>query len=92
MTYIHENKVNKISDCNLLYDIINPSKYNKLFNIQYSLFLHGCMNPLKCIEKFNSFCIVLDSGCGSMIPNTRLITTLNPKRDTVMQMTHTRGK
>ena len=30
MTYIHENKLNKISKCNLLHDILNPSKGTKI--------------------------------------------------------------
>ena len=29
MNFIHENGVNKIAECNLLYDIINPSKCTK---------------------------------------------------------------
>ena len=30
MTCIHEKKVNDIAECNLLHDIPNPSKHNKL--------------------------------------------------------------
>ena len=29
MDYIHENKVKKIAECNLLHDIPNPSKHTK---------------------------------------------------------------
>ena len=32
MNCIHDNKVNKISECNLLHDIINPSKHTKNIN------------------------------------------------------------
>ena len=47
ITCIHEKKVNKISECNLLHNILNPSKSNKIINIHYSPILHGCMNALK---------------------------------------------
>ena len=30
MTLIHDNKVNSIAECNLLYDIINPHKRTKI--------------------------------------------------------------
>ena len=29
MTCIHGNKVNKLSECNLLHDILNPPKHTK---------------------------------------------------------------
>ena len=44
MACIHGNKVNKTYECNLLYDIINPTKLNKNLNIHYSTILHVCMN------------------------------------------------
>ena len=33
MTFIHENEVNKISKCNLLHAILNPSKHTTTLNI-----------------------------------------------------------
>ena len=48
------------------------------------------MNPLKDREKFKTFCILLDSRCSAMIPTLRLITTLNPKRGTVIKL-HTQA-
>ena len=30
MTRIHDNEVNKIAECNLLHDISNPPKCNKI--------------------------------------------------------------
>ena len=32
MNCIHENRVNKIAECNLLHDKINPSKFTKTLN------------------------------------------------------------
>ena len=39
MNCIHGNKVNKISEQDLLYDIINPLKLAKTFNRHYSSIL-----------------------------------------------------
>ena len=36
MTCIHGNKVNRISEYNLLHDILNPSKKTKILNSLYS--------------------------------------------------------
>ena len=47
MTRIHDNKVNKITECNLLHDIINTPKRTKNVNSHYSPILHGCMNTRK---------------------------------------------
>ena len=75
MTCIHENEVNKISECNLLHDILNTSKRTKIFNIHYSPILHVCMDKRKGREKFKNFQILLCSGCsyklliGSLIKN-----------------------
>ena len=82
---IHENKVNKISECNLLHDIINPSKCSKYINIYYSPIIDGCMNTRKSRAKFNKFRILLDSGCSSMIVMRRLITKLKSKEDDLTQ-------
>ena len=47
MTCIHGNKVNKISECNLIYDVLNPSKHTKNLNRHYYPILRGCMNTRK---------------------------------------------
>ena len=44
MICIHENEVNKIAECDLLHDILNPSKRTKHFNSRYYPIIHGCMN------------------------------------------------
>ena len=31
MTFIHENKVNKLAGCNLLHDILNPLIHTKMW-------------------------------------------------------------
>ena len=41
---IHGNNVNKIFECNLLHDILNPPKCTKIFNSHYSPIMHECMN------------------------------------------------
>ena len=30
INYIHDNKVNSIAECNLLHDILNPTKHTKI--------------------------------------------------------------
>ena len=67
MIYIHDNEVKNIAGCNLLHDIINPSKRDKNINIHYSHILHGCMNTRKGRAKFKNFQILLSSGCSSTI-------------------------
>ena len=44
MTCIHEKKVNKLAECNLLHDILNPPKRTKILNRHYFPILQGCMN------------------------------------------------
>ena len=41
MTRIHDKEVNKIAECNLLHDIINPPKHTKNLNSHYSPIIHG---------------------------------------------------
>ena len=67
MTFIHDNKANNITECNLLHDILNPPKRIENLNIHYSYILHGCMNTIKGRARFNNFRILLDSGCSSTI-------------------------
>ena len=55
MTRINDNEVNKIAECNLLHDIINPPKPTKYLNSHYSPILHGCMNTRKGKAKFKKF-------------------------------------
>ena len=47
MTCIHENNINKMSEFNLIHDILNPSKFTRIFNSYYSPILKGCMNTRK---------------------------------------------
>ena len=58
MTCINENKVNKLAQCNLLYDILNNSKLTKSLNSHYSHILQGYMNTQKnkatCFENCNT--------------------------------------
>ena len=44
---LHNNEVNNIAECNLLHDIINPTKRVKYINSHYSPILHVCMNIRK---------------------------------------------
>ena len=85
MNCIHENEVNKITECNLIHDIRNPYKLIKILNSHQSPILHGCMNIRKCRAKFKNFHILLDSRCSSTIIMIRIITKLNTKLDTMMQ-------
>ena len=55
MMRIHDREVNQISECNILHDIINPSKRAKILNVYYCPNLRGCMNTRKGREKFNNF-------------------------------------
>ena len=67
MALIHDKKVNKIAECNLIHDIINPPKRAKNLNINYSPILHGCINTRKGRAKIKNFQIILDSGFRSTI-------------------------
>ena len=85
MSFIHENEVNKVSECNLLHDILNPSKRTGLLNIHYYPILHGCMNTQKGRETFKNFLILFHSGFGSTIVIKILITKIDPIEDAVVQ-------
>ena len=85
MTCINENKLNKTTECNLINDMLNPSKHTKFLNSHQSTILHGCMNTRKDREKCNNFHILMDSRRSSTIIMRRLITKINPKRYAVMQ-------
>ena len=73
MTRIHDKEVNKIPEYNLLRDIINPPKRDKILNSHYSPIIHGCMNTRHGRAKFKNFQILLESGCSSNILMVRLV-------------------
>ena len=82
---IHDNEVNKISECNLLHDIINYPRRAKILNIHYSPIIHVCMNTRKGKSKFNNFRILLDSGCSSTIVMGRLVGKIHTDKDDMIQ-------
>ena len=92
MTRIHNNKVNNISECNLLHDIINHTKHAKILNNHYSPILHVCINTRKVKEKFKKFRILLDSGCSSTIVMVRLVLKNSPRRRFSDSMAHASRK
>ena len=55
MNRIHDKEVNNISGCNLLHDILDPSKLTKNINVHYFPILHGCMNTRKGKAVFKNF-------------------------------------
>ena len=90
MMRIHDKELNRISECNLLHDIINPPKLTKKINSHYSPIIHGCMNTRKGKSKFKNFRKLLDSGCSSTIVMGRLVEKIHPEKDYVMQL-HTQA-
>ena len=76
MNCMHENEVNKIAKCNLLHDLLNPSKPTKNINSHYSLIINGFMNTQKIRVKFKNFRILLYSGCSDTIIMESLIQNL----------------
>ena len=85
MIYIHDKEVNKISECNLLHDIINPPKRAKNLNSHYSPILNVCMNTRKGRSRFKNFQIILDSVCSSTILMGRIVKKLFHEKYDVMQ-------
>ena len=85
MTRTHDKEVNKISECELLYDTINPPKQIKILNIHHCLIIHEWMNTRKVKAKFDNFLILLDSGCSYTMLMVRLVKKLHPEKYTVMQ-------
>ena len=55
MTCIHDDEVNKLAECNLLHDIINPPKLTKIFKIHCSPILHGYINTRRGRESLRTF-------------------------------------
>ena len=85
MTRIHNNEVNNISECNLLYNIINPPKHAKKLNTHCSPIIHGYMNTREGKAEFKNFPVLLDSGCSYMIVIGRVVTKIFPEKDSPMQ-------
>ena len=85
MIYIHDNELKSIAECNLLHDIINPSKRAKNINSHYYPILHGCMNTRKVRAKFKNFQILSDSGFSSNIVMKRLVEKIYPEKYAVIQ-------
>ena len=55
MIFIHIMEVNNIYECNLIHDILNPSKYAKNINIHYSPILLICKNTCGVKQVFIIF-------------------------------------
>ena len=85
MNCIHEKIWNKIFECSLLYDILNPNKHIKVLNRHYAPILRVCINTQKVWSNFKSFRILLDSEFHSTIIMRIVITKSNPKEGTLMQ-------
>ena len=85
MTRIHDNKVNKIDERNLLHDIINSLKHTKNLNIHYYPISYGCMNTGKGRAKFKNFQILLSSRCSPTIIMGSIVEKLYPEKDAVIQ-------
>ena len=84
MECIYRKKVYKISECNLLHEILNTFKHTKISNSHYYPILHLCMNKHKGREKFNNFQILLESVFSSNVIMGKII-KLIPKEDAVMR-------
>ena len=80
MNSIHNNKINNISEWNLPYDILNPSKHTGNINSHYFPILCGCMNMRRGGEKYKTFWILLDSGFSYSIVTRRLTTKHKTKK------------
>ena len=85
MIHIHDKEVNKIAECNLLHDIINPIKRAKNLNSNYSPIINECMNNRLDIARFKNSRILFGSVCSSTIVMVRLVEKLRLEKDAVMQ-------
>ena len=83
MTHTHDKEVNKITELNLLHDIINTPKRTKI--IHSSTIIHVCMNTRRVKAKFKEFQILLDSGCSSTMLMGRLVEKVHLEKDAAMQ-------
>ena len=79
MTRIHYKCVNNIAECNLLHDVLNPSKRIKYINSHYYHIIHRCINTRMGREKYKYFQILLDSGFSSTIVMISIETKLKTK-------------
>ena len=76
MMRIYDKEVNKITECNLLRDMINPTKRAKYLNSYYYLILHVCINSRIVTAKSKDFLILLYSECSPTIVMVRLVEKL----------------
>ena len=74
MTCIHGNKLNKIHECNLLQNVLNPPKGTKNQKIYYSPIIKVYMNIQKGKGKFKNSSVLFDNGCSYTIIIGMLIT------------------
>ena len=79
MNHLHDNKVNNISEWNLLHDIINNSKQTKDINRHHYPIINVCMNTRTGRAKFQNLQILLDSEFSSKIIIISIITKLKTK-------------
>ena len=79
MIHKYDKEVNKISECNLLHDIINIPKHTKNLISHYYYILYVCMNTRHGRAKFKNFRNILDSGCISTIVMGRLVENIYPE-------------
>ena len=80
MTCINGNKVNKLAECNLLHEILNPPKRTENLNSHYYPIIQGCTSIKKGKAKSKKFLILLGSGLSSTILMGRPIKKINKKR------------
>ena len=92
MIHINKKEVNTLAEYNLLHDIINPTKRAKNTDICYYPILHGCMKNRKGRAKFESFRIILDSGCSSTTVMVTMVKKLHSEKYAVMQWHTQAGK
>ena len=88
MTRIQNDEVKNICECNVIHDIVNLPKRAKNLDSHYSPILHRCMNTRRGKAKFKNFCILLESGCSSMIVMGRLVEKYPQKK--MLQFSGTR--
>ena len=73
MMPMHNDKVNKISEFNLLHDIINPPKHNRNLHRHYYPIGYGCIHTREGREKLKNSRVILDSECSCTIVMGRLV-------------------
>ena len=77
-----KNKINKdksiINECNILTDVLNPTKLNKSKYDYYSPILQSCMKSRSGTALFRNFQILLDSGISSTVIMSELASKIKP--------------